>query len=205
MKREPEYRIADELVREYHRARAKFAPMNSPHEGYGVLLEEMDELWDEVRAHDHDKTKLRAEAIQVGAMALRFIHDVCDEPKLDEPDGYHRSKRRKVLARRLAHVQERNGGDFDTAEASALRWILADEQRLRRELDDALAEVGRLRGAIERAIPEVCPRCEKVEQHPLHDVDGDLRHSYAGDLLGTCCASTLHRALAEKGADDDTA
>ena len=59
---------------EYHAARSKHAPMNSGHEGYAVILEELDELWDAVRADDFDHAK--DEAIQVAAMALAFVLEV---------------------------------------------------------------------------------------------------------------------------------
>lgn len=51
-----------------------FHPMASPHEGYAVILEELDELWVEVKAHD--RARMREEAVQVAAMALRFIVDL---------------------------------------------------------------------------------------------------------------------------------
>jgi hypothetical protein len=55
-------------------------PSTVPHEGYAVILEELDELWDEVRASKPgaDCATMRTEALQVAAMALRFVHDVCD-------------------------------------------------------------------------------------------------------------------------------
>ena len=59
---------------EYQRARSKHAPLNSGHEGYAVILEELDELWDAVRADDFDHAK--DEAVQVAAMALAFILEV---------------------------------------------------------------------------------------------------------------------------------
>tara|TARA_R110000787_G_scaffold37412_8_gene95046 strand:- start:1127 stop:1393 length:267 start_codon:yes stop_codon:yes gene_type:complete len=65
----------DEAVHnELLEAAEKFEPFNSAHEGYAVLLEEVDELWQEVK-HGNDFHKLEAEAIQVAAMAIRFIHD----------------------------------------------------------------------------------------------------------------------------------
>ena len=69
-----------DVVAELARAREKFPDFNSAHEGYAVLLEEMDELWDEVKGHygPERTAKMRKEAIQVAAMALRFIQDVCD-------------------------------------------------------------------------------------------------------------------------------
>lgn len=92
--------IADALTK----ARTKHPPMRSPHEGYAIILEELDELWDEIRAwqpmpidfRDHDNMdvskrtpaehiaygenmrKMRKEALHVAAMALAFIVEVCD-------------------------------------------------------------------------------------------------------------------------------
>ena len=51
---------------------------NSPHEGYAVLLEELDELWDEIKKKDINKAAMKEEAIQVGAMALRFLVDLSE-------------------------------------------------------------------------------------------------------------------------------
>lgn len=50
-------------------------PFNSEHEGYGVLLEEMDELWDEVKDNKAEGSRERQheEAIQVAAMAIKYI------------------------------------------------------------------------------------------------------------------------------------
>jgi hypothetical protein len=60
---------------EYERAAARFAPFNTPHEGYAVILEELDELWDEVKSKD-GLGRACEEAVQVAAMALRFLVDL---------------------------------------------------------------------------------------------------------------------------------
>jgi hypothetical protein len=72
-----------DIENEYDTAAARFPPFNSAHEGFAVLKEEVDELWDEVKAKQgaRDIAKMRREAIQVAAMALRFIIDVCDTDK----------------------------------------------------------------------------------------------------------------------------
>lgn len=73
--------LAMEVVIELERATALHPPMHNGHEGYAVILEELDELWDEVKAskpRDPRRAEMRAEAIQVAAMALRFVRDVCD-------------------------------------------------------------------------------------------------------------------------------
>lgn len=68
--------ILDSVETEYLRALHKFPqPMKSAHEGYAVLLEEVDELWDEIK-NGQDKEMMCAEAIQVAAMAVRFIREL---------------------------------------------------------------------------------------------------------------------------------
>lgn len=59
----------------------KFEPFQSPHEGYAVILEEMDELKAHVWMNQsrRDINAMAREAIQVAAMAVRFIHDVCND------------------------------------------------------------------------------------------------------------------------------
>jgi hypothetical protein len=66
-----------EIIEELAAARRKFPHFHSAHEGYAVILEELDELWDEVRANG-PKERMRAEAIQIAAMAIRFVEGVCD-------------------------------------------------------------------------------------------------------------------------------
>jgi NTP pyrophosphatase (non-canonical NTP hydrolase) len=59
-------------------AREKHAPINSAHEGYSVILEELDEFWEEVRKKrvDRSKGKMLSELIQVAAMAQRTAEDL---------------------------------------------------------------------------------------------------------------------------------
>lgn len=60
---------------ELDRAKNKFPrPRSSAHEGYAVLLEEVDEAWDAIKANDVAHAK--KEMIQVAAMAIRFILEV---------------------------------------------------------------------------------------------------------------------------------
>lgn len=62
--------LEDELTRAM-----KWGNYNSAHEGYGVLLEEMDELWDHVKTNqkNRDLVAMRQEAIQVAACAIKFV------------------------------------------------------------------------------------------------------------------------------------
>lgn len=65
---------------ELEAAQKRFPPMNTAHEGYAIILEELDELWGHVRIKQGMRLshEMRREAIQIAAMALRFAHDVCD-------------------------------------------------------------------------------------------------------------------------------
>lgn len=74
-KRMSDLRIAMEhVIREAEAACRRFPPLNSLHEGLGVLLEEGKEFLDEVHANDTAKAKL--EAKQIAAVALRIIAEV---------------------------------------------------------------------------------------------------------------------------------
>jgi hypothetical protein len=64
-------------------AELNYPPFNTCHEGYAVLLEEVDELWAHVKMRQgrRDIEAMRKEAIQVAAMALRFAYDLCDDDR----------------------------------------------------------------------------------------------------------------------------
>jgi NTP pyrophosphatase (non-canonical NTP hydrolase) len=66
------------VMTELEHASANFPAMRSEHEGYAILKEEVDELWDEIKKNpkNRDKAALRREAVQVAAMALRFLNDL---------------------------------------------------------------------------------------------------------------------------------
>ena len=78
--------VLEEVHEEVHRARKKHPPQNSPHEGYAVLKEEVEELWDEIKADNGRSPSARKEAIQIAAMAIRYILDNIDN-QTQEDDG----------------------------------------------------------------------------------------------------------------------
>ena len=68
------------IQEEFKRASKLFSKFNSYHEGKAVIEEELEELWDEIKGKQ-DPDRIREEAIQVGAMALRFLNDLCIKNK----------------------------------------------------------------------------------------------------------------------------
>lgn len=64
---------------EVTRASGLYAPFHSAHEGYAVIKEELDELWREIMKKPTERsiTAMRNEAVQVAAMAVRFLIDTC--------------------------------------------------------------------------------------------------------------------------------
>ena len=59
-------------------ATEKFGPFVDNHQGYAIILEELDELWDVIKSKEGTNAELKSEAKQVAAMALRFLVDRCE-------------------------------------------------------------------------------------------------------------------------------
>lgn len=72
-----------EVLAEVLRAKTMF-PVDfvNQHEGYAVILEEIDELWDEVKKNqrNYDLAAMRKEAIQCAAMCIRFATELTPNP-----------------------------------------------------------------------------------------------------------------------------
>lgn len=66
------------VAEELHQARAANPPFHNLHEGYAVLLEEVDELWDEIKKKRavRSPAKLTEEVVQIAAMCQRLYEDV---------------------------------------------------------------------------------------------------------------------------------
>ncbi len=64
---------------EFDRATQLHDPHLSAHESYAVLLEQVETLWKEIKKKEMNREnwRLEKEAKQVGAMAMRFLTDVC--------------------------------------------------------------------------------------------------------------------------------
>jgi hypothetical protein len=58
-------------------ATTKFGRFASTHEGYAIIKEELDELWDAIKNKEATGQEIATEARQVAAMAVRFLVDLC--------------------------------------------------------------------------------------------------------------------------------
>lgn len=66
-----------ELVeKELAYARDKHAPFPTLHHAYGVIQEEFDEWWDEVKLQNPSKAKLLSELVSVAASCQRAAEDL---------------------------------------------------------------------------------------------------------------------------------
>ena len=82
--------IVKEVCLELGRATAKYGPFHSAHEGHSIILEELDGLWDDIKLNA-PLANQRKEAIQVAAMAIRYILDVTGSVAQTDSPGpeYH--------------------------------------------------------------------------------------------------------------------
>lgn len=66
-------RFIRDMENEMARAERGHAPMSSLHEGYAVILEELEEFWVEVRKKREDRNELQVydELVQIATMCMR--------------------------------------------------------------------------------------------------------------------------------------
>lgn len=66
------------MVEELNRARQKFLPMASAHEGFAIVLEEIDELWEIVKQKQSARnySEFGQEVIQCGAMLIALMTEI---------------------------------------------------------------------------------------------------------------------------------
>ena len=68
----PHEEVLNAVMAEYTRAREMHGDFHSLHEGYAVLLEESDELWDLLKKKRPDLDEVIDEAVQVAAMGMKI-------------------------------------------------------------------------------------------------------------------------------------
>jgi hypothetical protein len=66
-------KVFRDVALELARAEAKFPGFNSAHEGYAIIKEEVDELWDHVKGDTAYGIAAYDEAKQIAAMGIRFM------------------------------------------------------------------------------------------------------------------------------------
>lgn len=73
--------ILQDVFKETETAVNQWPKFNSVHEGYAVLAEEVDELWQHVKTNQKKRkiAEMKKECIQVAAMAVRFSLEICNE------------------------------------------------------------------------------------------------------------------------------
>ena len=83
------------ILDEYYESIEKFGDFNSHHEGYAVIKEELDELWDAIKKKKkipNLEEALQEEAVQVAAMALKFIVDFTEFSEKQKREGLENSE-----------------------------------------------------------------------------------------------------------------
>jgi hypothetical protein len=61
---------------EYQIARTKFPKLKSAHEGYAVILEELDELWELIKQNKGKSKEASVEVKQIAAMCLAYYLEI---------------------------------------------------------------------------------------------------------------------------------
>lgn len=84
--------FSDLVDKELQRSRENHTSLASLHEGYAVILEELDEFWDEVKKFPKhfDPRQAIIELVQVAAMARATAEDVMKLGQSDEWKGLWR-------------------------------------------------------------------------------------------------------------------
>lgn len=87
-------KVVSDVVKELQSAIETHSLFTSAHQAYAIILEELDELWDEIKKKKsmRDVKNMRAEAVQVAAMAMKFIMSMENgwdsEPKIVSENPY---------------------------------------------------------------------------------------------------------------------
>lgn len=70
--------FTEDVLWEVATARSNYPPIASLHEGFAIILEEVDEFWDEVKKKPkkRDRASLYNELVQIAAMCQRTAEDL---------------------------------------------------------------------------------------------------------------------------------
>jgi hypothetical protein len=72
------------IIAEYNRSIVKNAPFNSTYEGWALIKQKVDGLWEEIKKDNPDNSRevIMKEAAQIGAMAMRFMVDLGNDDQV---------------------------------------------------------------------------------------------------------------------------
>lgn len=65
--------IIEDVIEEVRFAESKHPSYHSSKEGYGIILEKVNELWDEVRIKNTNPSRQYTEAKHIACTAIRFM------------------------------------------------------------------------------------------------------------------------------------
>lgn len=77
-------KVVTQVLDEVDKAHSKYGKFASDHEVYGVLLEEVDEFWDDVKANQFNPYEL----IQIAGICIRRV---VEEMEKKHEESLHRS------------------------------------------------------------------------------------------------------------------
>lgn len=81
--------VDSDILLEQCRGVNKFGRFNSWHEAYAIMLEELDEFWESVKANDPDPREL----LQIAALARRALLELCEQGRQERERDEHVLKR----------------------------------------------------------------------------------------------------------------
>lgn len=130
-----------EVINEVRRAKTLFKEnFVNQHEGYAVIHEELDELWQEVKKNqkNYDIGKQRKEAVQCAAMCIRFISELTTLPPNDLNDqrSVATGDAQSGAAGQIINIEELKkkyaehliDTELNTGEAHAVEWTVKNTQ-----------------------------------------------------------------------------
>ena len=97
------------VLDEIDRIQAEKKSLTSSHEAYALLLEEMDEIWAEVKAGQATTHRGVSEAVQIAAVAVCYLMDLCPDVAASEHEAKvarhqeSQKKRRNPALRAYVH------------------------------------------------------------------------------------------------------
>jgi len=86
------------IITEYNHTIIKQPPFSSTYEGWAMIRQQVDELWEQVKKDETENVKaiMCKEAAQIGAMAMRFMIDLGMDDKHLKMGSVTEGKKTKV-------------------------------------------------------------------------------------------------------------